>query len=348
VSEELSPVPAGRFIIYDDQDGKTRLDVRFDDETVWLTQAQLADLLGVTVPTISHHISQVLSEGELHEKPTIRSFLIVRQEGSRQVSRAVAHYNLDMIISVGYRVKSVVATRFRIWATRTLREYITKGFVLDDERLKEPGGIDYFDELNHRIRAIRASEKRFYQKVRQLFAETSVDYDKSSDLAHTFFATIQNKLLFAVTGQTAAELVLARCDPESVSFGLTAWSRERPEKRDASIAKSYLTAEEISELDTLVEQFLAFADGQVARRLVTSMSEWVEATDRLLSVNRYELLAGPGTTSRESVREQISGKWAVFEEARQANDRQAAIEAEMYDLSELYEAQRGIQIIADD
>ena len=343
MSAELTPAPAGRFIIYDDKDGNTRLDVRFDGETVWLTQAQMAALFGVTVPNISMHVRNVLGEGELAAGATVQDFLTVRQEGLRAVTRLVTHYNLDMIISVGYRVKSQVATQFRIWATQVLREYITKGFALDDQRLKEPGGIDYFDELNRRIREIRASEKRFYQKVRDLFVETSVDYKGASELAQTFFATIQNKLLFAVTGRTAAELIAARCDAELPTFGLTTWPAKRPNKADAMVAKNYLTEAEIGELDTLVEQFLAFAEGQAKRRLVTTMADWTEATDALLTANRYALLTGPGRVSHDSIEALVDKRWAIFDAARRDVDRQRAIAAEAADLRHLVESQRQIE-----
>jgi len=339
MTTDITPAPAGRFIIYTDNDS-TRLDVRFDGETVWLTQAQLADLFGVSIPNINMHITNVLRDGELMPDRTIQDFLIVRHEGSRQVSRYVAHYNLDMIISVGYRVKSQTATRFRIWATQVLREYITKGFALDDERLKQPGGIDYFEELNRRIRAIRASEKRFYQKVRDLFMQTSVDYEASSETAKTFFATIQNKLLFAVTGYTAAELVTARCSADLPSFGLTTWPAERPHKSDAMVAKNYLTESEVTQLDRLVEQFLAFAEGQAERQLVTSMSEWVEATDALLTTNRYPLLTGPGAVSHATLEHKVSQTWKRFAKRQRDLDRQVASDIEAEDLRVLLAAQR--------
>jgi len=343
MSGDISPAPAGQFIIYDDQDGNTRLDVRFDGETVWLTQAQIAELMGTTRENITLHIGNVYDECELDRASTCKDFLLVRQEGSRQVAREVAHYNLDMIISVGYRVKSQVATRFRIWATQVLREYITKGFALDDERLKVPGGIDYWDELNKRIRAIRASELRFYQKVRDLFAQTSVDYDRTSEVAKAFFATIQNKLLYAVTGHTAAELIAARCASSLPSFGLTTWPAVRPTKADAMVAKNYLSEDEISELDTLVEQFLAFADRQVRRKRVTTMDEWVTAVDDMLSANRDAVLAGPGHVSHTAIEALVGDRWAIFDANRRADDRQRAIEAEAADLRRLVETQRQVK-----
>jgi len=343
MTTDITPAPAGRFIIYSGHDDRARLDVRFDGETVWLTQAQMADLLMTSRENIALHIGNIYEEGELVRESTCKEFLQVRQEGTRTVAREVLHYDLDMIISVGYRVKSLVATRFRVWATQVLREYITKGFVLDDERLKQPGGIDYFDELNRRIRAIRASEKRFYQKVRDLFKQTSVDYEASSDTAKTFYATIQNKLLFAVTGYTAAELVTARCSADLPNFGLTTWPAERPHKADAMVAKNYLTTSEVTQLDRLVEQFLAFAEGQAERRLVTSMCEWVEATDALLKTNRYSLLPGSGSVSRAALETKVSQTWKRYSKKQRGLDRQKAIETEADDLKALMAAQRQVE-----
>ncbi|MCL2784079.1 MAG: virulence RhuM family protein [Propionibacteriaceae bacterium] len=343
MTTDITPAPDGRFIVYADQSGKPRLDVRFDGESVWLTQAQLADLFGVSIPNINMHIKNILLEGELPVRPTIQNFLIVRQEGSRSVSREVAHYNLDMIICVGYRVKSQVATHFRIWATQVLREFITKGFALDDDRLKTPGGIDYFEELSRRIRAIRASEKRFYQKVKDLFRDTSVDYDGSSEVAKVFFATIQNKLLYAVTGHTAAELILDRCRSESTNCGLTTWSGDRPNKVDAVIAKNYLTDSELTVLDRLVEQFLAFAEGQAERHLVTSMTEWVASVDRLLDANRYSLLGGLGSVAHTDMEAEVDVQWSVFSQSRRQRDREQAMEIEAEDLDDLYQAHLQIE-----
>ncbi|MDR1213282.1 MAG: virulence RhuM family protein [Propionibacteriaceae bacterium] len=223
---------------------------------------------------------RALADGEVLES-TCNSELQVRQEGNRTVQRRVNPYNLDMILAVGYRVTTSQAVMFRQWATTVLKEYLVKGFAMDDERLKNPGSEpDYFDELLKRIRAIRAPEKRFYQKVRDLFAATSSDYDGSSQTAKDFFATIQNKLLFAVTDQTAAELVHARIDAASTTFGLTTWRDDRPKKADAIIAKNYLTEDELTDLDTSTSQFLDFAEGQARRRLVTTMDQWAEANDR--------------------------------------------------------------------
>jgi hypothetical protein len=250
-------------------------------------------------------------------------------------------FNLDMILAVGYRVTTPQAVLFRQWATTVLKEYLVKGFVLDDERLKNPGSEpDYFDEVLDRIRAIRASEKRFYQKVRDLFAATSSDYDGSSHVAQDFFATIQNKLLYAVTGRTAAELVRARIDAQSATFGLTTWRGDRPVKADAVIAKNYLTEDEVTDLDTLTSQFLDFAEGQARRRLVTTMAQWVEATDRLLEANRYSLLQGLGTVSHEAIEATVDELWPEFAEQRRQREYEESWQIEAADITELLQIEQ--------
>jgi hypothetical protein len=259
-------------ILYRRSGGESAVQLRATSGTVRLSQRGLADLYGTSVPNIKQIISRVLADGELVEA-TINSELIVRQEGSRRMRRTVLVYDLDMILAVGYRVTMPQAVVFRKWATTVLKEYLRKGFVLDDERLKNPGAEpDYFDEVVQRIRAIRASEKRFYQKVRDLFAQTSADYDKTSPTAKDLFAAIQNKLLFAVTGHTAAELVQARIDPVSLTFGLTTWKGDQPLKADATIAKNYLTEDELRGLDRLTTQFLDFAENQAERRIAATMA----------------------------------------------------------------------------
>jgi len=238
--------PAGQFLVYRDEAGAARIDVRFDGETVWLTQAQLAELFGTTPQNITQHIAAVYDEGELAREATCKEYLQVRQEGSRTVRRRLAHYNLDMIISVGYRVRSKTATTFRIWATQRLREYIVKGFVLDDERLKNPDlPFDYFDELLARIQDIRTSERRFYQKITDVYA-TSIDYSAQAQITQTFFATVQNKLHWAITGRTAAEVVRERADAAKPNMGLTSWRGPRIRKSDVGIAKNYYTADELA------------------------------------------------------------------------------------------------------
>ena len=258
---ETSP-PKGQFLIYQSEDGKLKLDVRLEEETVWLTQQLIADLFQSSVPNISMHIRNIYQEQELAPEATVKKFLTVRQEGSREVKRPLDYYNLDMIISVGYRVKSHVATRFRIWATKLLKEYIVKGFVLDDERLKNPDlPYDYFEELTRRIQDIRTSERRFYQKITDIYA-TSIDYDPTLELSITFFKTVQNKMHWAITGKTAAELIYSRADAEKPEMGITNYRGTKVRKQDVAIAKNYLSEDELTALNNLVEQYLIFAEGQ--------------------------------------------------------------------------------------
>lgn len=295
---DLEPSPS-RFLVYADEAGRIQIDVRFDNDTVWLTQQQLAELFGTTQQNVSEHIRNVYSEAELEPGATHRDFLSVRQEGTRQVQRSITHYNLDMIISVGYRVKSRTATQFRIWATAHLREFIVKGFVLDDERLANPDRpFDYFDELLARIQAIRTSERRFYQKITDVYA-TSIDYDGDADVTQTFFATVQNKLHWAITGHTAAEIVHGRADASQPNMGLTSWRGARPRSTDIAVAKNYYDAQELAELNNLVEQYLVFAEGQARRRVPMRMADWVAKLDGFLTLNDRDILTGAGRVSHE-------------------------------------------------
>lgn len=305
----------GELILYRTEDGRSEIHLRAVDGTVWLTQAQMAELFDRTVATINVHVSAVLEDGELTDR-TIRQHQIVRTEGSRQVRREVLVYNLDMVLAVGYRVRSQRGIQFRQWATTTLREYLVKGFVLHDERLKEPGGFDYFDELLARIREIRASEKRFYQKVRDLFAASSADYDKQSETARTFYATIQNKLVYAVTGHTAAELIVTRSDSNSPNMGLTSWKGGRVRKGDVSVAKNYLAADELSTLNLLTTQFLDFAELRARRRQQTTMREWVEATDGFIAMNDMTVLGDAGQVSNEQALATAHERFGDFEDQR--------------------------------
>jgi len=291
--------PTGHFLVYRDADGNARIDVRFDGETVWLTQAQLVELFDSSKANISEHIANILSEGELAAQATVRDFRTVRREGSRDVQRTLTHYNRDMIISVGYRVRSKTATAFRIWATQRLREYIVKGFVLDDERLKNPDlPFDYFDELLQRIQDIRTSERRFYQKITDVYA-TSLDYDPQADITQTFFATVQNKLHWAITGHTAAEVIRVRADAAKPNMGLTSWRGARIRKTDVGIAKNYYTADELSALNNLVEQYLVFAEGQARRQIPMRMADWITKLDGFLTLNDRDILTSAGTVSHE-------------------------------------------------
>jgi hypothetical protein len=323
-----------QFIIYQSEDGQTRLDVRFVDETVWLTQALMAELFSTTPENVLMHLKNIFSDGELEQNATTKDFLVVRQEGSRQVKRSLKHYNLDAIISVGYRVQSHTATRFRQWATRQLREYIVKGFVLDDERLKNPDQpFDYFEELTRRIQDIRTSEKRFYQKITDIYA-TSVDYDPTQDASIGFFKTVQNKVHWAITGQTAAELIHSRADSNKPHMGLTNWRGAKVRKQDIANAKNYLTADELSALNNLVEQYLVFAEGQAMRRIAMSMVDWVKKLDGFLTLNDRDILANAGKISHDMAKQHAESHYEQFHQQRQQADA-AGADKRLADLSQL-------------
>jgi len=288
-----------QIIIYQTENGQTKLDVRLENETVWLTQKLMAELFQTSPQNITIHLKNIFEEGELIENSTCKDFLQVQIEGSRTIERKQKFYNLDAIISVGYRIKSSIATKFRIWATQHLREYIVKGFLLDDERLKNPDlPFDYFEQLMLRIQDIRTSEKRFYQKITDIYA-TSVDYDPTSDVSITFFRTVQNKMHWAITGQTAAEIIISRADSAKLNMGLTNWRGEKPRKQDVAIAKNYLNEEELLSLNNLVEQYLVFAQGQAMRRIPMYMKNWIEKLHGFLSLNDREILTSAGKVSHE-------------------------------------------------
>lgn len=290
---------ASQLVIYQSEDGKIKLDVRFVDETVWLTQLRMAELFGTTPENVLMHLKNIYSEGELDPNSTAKDFLVVRQEGARQVKRTLKHYNLDAILSVGYRVKSAVATRFRIWATQQLREYIVKGFLLNDERLKNPDQpFDYFEELTRRIQDIRTSERRFYQKITDIYA-TSVDYDPTQAESIAFFQTVQNKMHWAITGQTAAEIIHTRANSDQPHMGLTNWRGGKVRKADVSIAKNYLNADELAALNNLVEQYLVFAEGQAMRRVPMAMNDWIAKLHGFLTINDRDILSHAGKISHE-------------------------------------------------
>ena len=294
-----SPPPGGQFLVYQTQDGKLKLDVRFEGETVWLTQQHMAALFQTTKQNVSLHIQNIYEERELERGATVKESLIVQLEGSRSVQRRVEFYNLDVIISVGYRVKSLRGTQFRIWATQRLREYIVKGFLLDDERLKNPDQpFDYFEELMRRIQDIRTSERRFYQKITDIYA-TSIDYDPTQEVSLRFFKTVQNKVHWAITGQTAAEIVHGRVDAAKPNLGLTNWRGAVIRKPDVVIAKNYLTEPELAALNNLVEQYLIFAQGQAMRRIPMHMADWIEKLDAFLTLNERDILTHAGRISHE-------------------------------------------------
>ncbi|MDR3363639.1 MAG: virulence RhuM family protein [Clostridiales Family XIII bacterium] len=284
-------------ILYQDENGITNVSVRFNDEDLWLTQNQLAEIYDTTQPNISQHIDGIYSDGELPVAATHKKFLLVQTEGKRQVKREIAHYNLDMAIAIGYRVQSQIAMRFRRWATQRLHEYIQKGFALDDERLKQ-GGSRYFRELLQRIRDIRSSERNFYQQVTDIYA-TSTDYDPRDDLTRKFFATVQNKLHFAVHEHTAAELIYDRVDNEKPLVGMTNFKGGYITKDDVKIAKNYLSETELNRLNLLVSGFLDYAEFQAVGQSPMSMSDWVETLDRQILAVKQQVLQGNGKISHE-------------------------------------------------
>ncbi|NQU40597.1 MAG: virulence RhuM family protein [Lentisphaerae bacterium] len=313
--DSVSPEKAeshGEVLVYQDADGTPRIEVRLENETVWLTQQLMAELFQTTVPNISMHIRNVYEEGELAPEATVKKSLTVRQEGARNVQRELDYYNLDMIISVGYRVKSHVATRFRQWATQRLGEYLVKGFLLDDERLKNPDQpFDYFEELLRRIQDIRTSERRFYQKITDIYA-TSVDYDPTQEISIDFFRTVQNKMHWAITGMTAAEIIHDRVDAEKKNMGLTNWRGNKLRKADVTIAKNYLAEEELLALNNLVEQYLIFAEGRAMRRVPMHMTDWSAKLDAFLNLNERDILTHAGKISHEMAVARAEGEYETF------------------------------------
>ena len=309
-----------QFLLYTAPDGAVKVDVYFKDETVWLTQKALAELFGVKVPAVNKHLKNIFQSGELAEDSVISILETTAADGKRYQTR---FYNLDAIIAVGYRVNSYQATKFRIWATKTLREFIVKGFVLDDERLKQGKrffGKDYFDELLERIREIRASERRFYQKITDIYA-LSADYDPQAPITKDFFATVQNKLHWAITGQTAAELIYSSADAAKINMGLATW-KQAPHgkilKSDVAVAKNYLNEAHIKELNRIVSAYLDLAENRAERGIVTQMADWVEFLNRFLELSNYPILQDRGKVSALEAKLKAEGE---YEEFRQRQDR---------------------------
>jgi hypothetical protein len=306
------------FLLYNTPDGEVRIEVALEDETVWLTQKAMAELFGVVKSTISEHLSNIYETGELDKEATVRNFRTVQQEGERTVKRNLEYYNLDAIISVGYRVNSIQATHFRKWATKTLREFLVKGFVLDDERLKQGKtlfGKDYFDELLERIREIRASERRFYQKITDIYAQCSIDYDPNSEITQTFYKMVQNKLHWAISGHTAAELIAKRADAEKPNMGLTTWKRApkgKILKRDISTAKNYLSEKELKSLNRIVTMYLDYAESQAERQNAMTMEDWIKKLDGFLEFNDYEILQDAGKVSAKVAKELAEKEYEKF------------------------------------
>ncbi len=307
----------GELILYQTPGGTVRIEVLYESETFWLNQKRIAELFGVEIPTINYHLKEIYESGELRAEATIRRILRVQTEGKREVRREIEFYNLDAIISVGYRVNSAQATQFRIWATQTLREFVIKGFVLDDERLKlnKRFGKDYFDELLERIREIRASERRFYLKIADIYEQCSIDYDKDAPITATFFKTVQNKLHWAVTGKTAAEIIAGRADASKPSMGLTTWKnapKGKIHKSDVSVAKNYLIEQEIKDLERIVTMYLDFAENQAARQIPMRMADWVGKLDAFLKFNEYEVLTNAGKVSAEVAKRLAEEQYQKF------------------------------------
>jgi hypothetical protein len=325
------PMPRAELVLYATEDGSARFFLRAEGGSVWLSQAELAELFQTSIPNINIHIRNVLDEGELAEVGTVKDDLIVQAEGGRQVRRTIKLYNLDMILAIGYRVKSPRGTQFRQWATTHLKEYLIKGFVMDDERLKGADGWDYFDELLQRIRDIRSSEKRFYQKVRDLLA-LSVDYADDAQVTGLFFAEVQNKMFFAVTGHTAAELIVQRADPTQPNMALTAWKGSRVRKADVTVAKNYLGAEELDQLNRIVGMFLDFAELRSLQRKGLRLADWRAYVDSFMAFNEQAVLQGPGHMSHEAMTTMVHKRYEQFDAARRQAEALEADRAEMREL----------------
>lgn len=314
MGDELVPSAIGEFLIYQTEDGLSRVRVRLEDESVWLTQKQMADLFQKDVRTISEHIRNIFDEGELRPDSVVRDFRITATDGKQYSTR---HYNLDVIISVGYRVKSLRGTQFRIWATQRLREYIVKGFTMDDERLKTGGGGDYFEELLERIRDIRSSERVFWRKVLDIYA-TSIDYDPTDAASMQFFQTVQNKMHWAIAGQTAAEIIHTRADADKPNMGLTNWAGTRPRKDDISVAKNYLTEDELRALNLIVSAYLDFAELQAITRKPMAMKDWIAKLDDFLRISDRQILTHAGAISHDAALQKAEAELAKFRIAQHA------------------------------
>ena len=334
MSDDLvpQPPPGGQFLVYRTEDGKLKLDVRFEGETVWLTQAHMAELFQTSVPNVSMHIRNVFAEAELPENSVVKESLTTAADGKRYATK---FYNLDVIISVGYRVKSLRGTQFRIWATQRLREFIVKGFVLDDERLKNPDlPFDYFEELLRRIQDIRTAERRFYQKITDIYA-TSIDYDPTQEVSIRFFKTVQNKVHWAITGQTAAEIVVSRADPNAPNMALTNWSGSRVRKHDVTVAKNYLSGDEVDTLNRLVVIFLEQAELRVKERKQLTLDYWRQNVDRLLDFNEKAVLTHAGSVSREAMERIARERFDAFDENRRIAEARQADAEEIAELARI-------------
>ena len=308
----------GQFLLYQTPDGDSQIEVKLQNDTVWLSLDQMAELFQRNKSTISRHIKNVLEDGELQEEATIANFATVQNEGTRKVERVIAYYNLDMIISVGYRVHSYRGVQFRIWATKVLKEYIVKGFAMNDDLLKRAGGGNYFDELLARIRDIRSSEKVFYRKVLEIYA-LSIDYDPRVEMTQKFFKTVQNKMHYSVHGHTAVEIIYERADAEKDFMGLTTWSGAMPSKPEAEIAKNYLTHEEVKSLNRIVSLYLDFAEMQAEEHRPMYMKDWINILDDFLRISRKDILTHAGKISAKLAKEKADHEYDKFKERTNNN-----------------------------
>ncbi len=333
IPSDEGPENTGELLFYQTEDGESRIQLRLREGTVWLTQKLLADLYQVSVPTINEHLQRIYDDGELDPAATIRKFRIVQIEGERQISRLVDHYRLEAVLSVGYRVRTARGVQFRRWATTRLQEYLIKGFVMDDERLKEGRnlGADYFDELLQRIRDIRASEKRFYQSIRDLY-KLSIDYDKDADETKLFFQIVQNKLHWAITGKTAAEIIKERIDSTQPNMGLTSWKGSKVRKADVSVAKNYLSPEEMDNLNRIVVMYLDYAESQARKRKPLYMADWRNKLDGFLQFNEQEILTHAGKVTMEVAKKLAEKEYETFHTRRLAIEAEAELDGDIEEL----------------
>jgi len=335
MSLKISTPKNSQIILYRSESGEVKLDVRFDGDTVWLTQKMMAELFDTTKQNIGLHLNNIFKDAELRADSVVKEFFTTAIDGKNYLSN---FYNLDAIIAVGYRVNSKSATQFRIWATQTLKEYLIKGFVLDDERLKNPDHpFDYFEELAHRIQDIRTSEIRFYRKITDIYA-TSVDYDPTDAMSITFFKTVQNKMHYGITGKTAAEIIAERADSTKPNMGLTTWRGSKPRKQDVAIAKNYLNERELLALNNLVEQYLIFAQGQAMRRIPMKMADWIKKLHGFLQLNDRNILKDAGKISHELAKEMAEKEYDRFHEKRQ--DAEVGLDGDFEKAVELVEGVR--------
>lgn len=300
-----------QFLIYNTEDGHDRVELRLDGDTVWLTQKQIAELFDTSVQNVSAHINNILTDLELTESATIKEYLIVQNEGAREINRSVTHYNLDMILAVGYRVRSPRGVQFRRWANTVLKEFLTKGFAMDDVRLKDGGDLQYFKELLARIRDIRSSEKVLYAQLLDIFS-TSIDYNKDSPVAKQFFATVQNKLHYAASGHTAAEIIAARADSTKLNMGLTTFAGDSVHSADVTIAKNYLSENEMNSLNRITTTFLDFAEDRAERQIPTKMEDWQKRLDNVLELSEYDVLQGNGSVTKKFADDKAKSEYKKF------------------------------------